>query len=70
MVLWLVSLSVAIQPAWQGDLNSTPSEPQTGLNASSGHPHPALHDNASELKTQTRYEKVFSSKTFKVENEF
>lgn len=65
MVLWLVCVSEAIQPAWQGDLNSTPSEPQTGLNAPSGHRQPALHDNASELKTQTRHEKGLVPKPLK-----
>lgn len=34
MALLLVSVSMVVQPAWQGDLNSTPFEPQTGLNAS------------------------------------
>lgn len=52
VVLWLLSVSTAIQPAWQGDLNSTPSEPQTGLKASSGHWQPALHNNLSDLETE------------------
>lgn len=53
VALLLVSVSMELQPAWQGDLNSTPSEPQTGLKASWGHWQPALHDNPSELKTNT-----------------
>lgn len=64
MVLRLVSVSVVIQPAWQGDLNSTPSEPQTGLKASSGHRQPALHDNASDLKTEMWW-KRFSYQAFR-----
>lgn len=64
VVLWLESVSVVIQPAWQGDLNSTPSEPQTGLKASSGHRQPALHDNASDLKREMWW-KRFSYQAFR-----
>lgn len=61
MDLGLNSISMKLQPAWQGDLNSTPSEPQTGLKASSEQRQPVLHTWASELRTQTE---VLATKTF------
>lgn len=54
----LASNSMLLQPAWQGDLNSTPLEPQTGLNAPWGQWHPALHDGEPELKTKLQQEKL------------
>lgn len=54
----LVSNSMLLQPAWQGDLNSTPLEPQTGLNAPWGQWHLALHDGEPELKTKSKQEKL------------
>lgn len=49
--LLVVSNSMPLHPAWQGDLNSTPLEPQTGLNAPWGQWHLALHSEELELKT-------------------
>lgn len=47
-----VSICRDKQPAWQGDRNSTPSEPHTGLNASWGQLHAELQAWLLDLKTE------------------
>lgn len=49
--LSLVSVSLDKQPAWQGDLNSSPLEPQTGLKASRGQLQAALQARELDLRT-------------------